>query len=295
VRDRFTRYIEQEKRYSHHSVKAYTSDLDQFTQYLESHYDIVQPEDADHFMIRSWLVFLIDESVSTRTINRKTSCLNSFYRFLIREKKILENPMLKVTPPKTGSYLPSFVKEHEMEHLLEEIDFGTGFTASRDKLIIEILYDTGMRLSELINLKTDKINLNSFSLKVIGKRNKERLIPITKNLACLMTEHNTLRREILQKHNKTSPYYIITGKGEQLYPKLVYRIVNKYLAYVSSNSKKSPHTLRHSFATNLLNNGADLNAVKELLGHSSLAATQIYTHTTIEKLKEIYKRAHPRA
>jgi integrase/recombinase XerC len=246
-------------------------------------------------MIRSWLVSLLNDSISTRTINRKITTLKSFYKYLLRENVIKTNPMLKVIAPKNASTLPSFVKEKDMDKLMGEINFNDDFSGCRDKLIIQFFYSTGMRLSELINLQLTDINLNILTVKVLGKRNKERIIPISNFLANSTKHYLQMRENLLDELNVKNAYLFITEKGKQSYPKLVYRIINKYLAYVSTNAKKSPHTLRHSFATSMLNHGADLNAVKELLGHASLAATQIYTHNTIEKLKNIYEHAHPRA
>ena len=204
--------------------------------------------------------------------------------------------MLKVISPKSSKLLPSFIKEAEMDQIDKRVDFGPGFNGLRDKLILEMFYTTGIRLSELINLKVSDVDLSSRTIKVLGKRSKERIVPITPSLSILISHYLVLRRETLLKSTEAiNPYIFITETGKQTYPKLVYRIVTKYLAYVSTNPKKNPHMLRHSFATSLLNHGADLNAVKEILGHSNLAATQIYTHNTIEKLKKIYKQAHPRA
>ena len=204
--------------------------------------------------------------------------------------------MLKVISPKSPKLLPSFIKEKEMDQLNDHVDFGAGFTGLRDKLILKMFYTTGIRLSELISLKISDVDLSNRTIKVLGKRLKERVVPITTSLSLSISQYLSLRQETLNKTGlDINPYLFITETGKQTYPKLVYRIVTKYLAYVSTNPKKNPHMLRHSFATSLLNHGADLNAVKEILGHSNLAATQIYTHNTIEKLKKIYKHAHPRA
>ncbi len=246
-------------------------------------------------MIRSWLVSLLNKSLSTKTINRKITTLKSFYKYLLRENVITANPMLKVIAPKNARALPSFVKEKDMDRLINEIEFSGDYKGCRDKLIIQFFYSTGMRLSELINLQLTDIDLDTLTLKVLGKRNKERIIPISKSLAIATNQYLQMRDQLMIDTNTENSFLFLSGKGKQSYPKLVYRIINKYLAYVSTNAKKSPHTLRHSFATSMLNHGADLNAVKELLGHTSLAATQIYTHNTIEKLKNVYEHAHPRA
>jgi len=295
VRDRFIRYIRFEKRYSGHTLKAYQGDLDQFENYLKNSYETITLESANHFMIRSWLVSLLDNSLNTKTINRKITTLKSFYKFLLRQNVIHENPMLKVVSPKNAKTLPSFIKENDMDRLIEEVKFDKSFQGYRDKLIIQLLYSTGIRLSELINLQLIDVNLGIMSIKVLGKRKKERLIPVSIFLIDVIRNYLPLRNQLLSELNSDCTYLIITNKGKQSYPKLVYRVVNKYLSYVSTISKKGPHTLRHSFATSMLNNGADLNAIKELLGHANLTATQIYTHNTINRLKQIYKHAHPRA
>jgi len=213
----------------------------------------------------------------------------------MRENVIQINPMLKVVAPKNAKTLPSFVKENDMDRLLSDIPFEDDFTGCRDKLILQVLYSTGIRLSELINIKLVDINFGSMVIKILGKRKKERLMPMSAWLKNAIKDYLILRDKLISESNTQCLYLFITEKGKQTYPKLVYRVVTKYLSYVSTNSKKSPHTLRHSFATSMLNYGADLNAVKELLGHASLTATQIYTHNTIDKLKDIYKHAHPRA
>ncbi len=295
VKDRFIRHIRFGKRYSGHTLKAYQNDLDQFEDYLINSYDAAYLESANHFMIRSWLVLLLGQSLNTKTINRKISTLKSFYKFLLRENVIHENPMLKVVSPKNAKTLPSFVKEKDMDRLVGEIKFDQNFQGYRDKLIIQLLYSTGIRLSELISLQLIDIDLGTMSIKVLGKRKKERLIPVSNYLIDVIGNYLPLRNKLLSGLNSDCTYLFITNKGKQSYPKLVYRVVNKYLSYVSTIPKKSPHTLRHSFATSMLNNGADLNAIKELLGHASLTATQIYTHNTINRLKQIYKHAHPRA
>ncbi len=294
--DRFINHIKFERRYSPNTIKAYQSDLNQFLLYLVNNYDIHDIECANHFNIRSWIVTLINESVLPRSINRKITTLKSFYKFVMRENVIHENPMLKIISPKSAKTLPSFIKETDMDRLDSEVDFGATFKGVRDKLILDIFYSTGIRLSEIITLKTDDVDFSNRAIKVLGKRSKERVVPITSFLGIAIRNYLAMRKIVSENNNQTeNPYLIVTETGKQTYPKLVYRVVNKYLAYVSTNPKKNPHTLRHSFATSMLNRGADLNAVKEILGHSNLAATQIYTHNTIEKLKKVYKQAHPRA
>lgn len=294
--DRFINHIKYARRLSANTIKAYQNDLTQFCDYLVKSYDITDVAQANHQNIRSWLVFLIDHSISPKSINRKITTLKSFYKYLIRENVIQENPMLKIISPKSPKLLPSFIKESDMDQLNLNVDFGADFSGIRDKLILDTFYSTGIRLSELINLKASDVDLSNQTIKVLGKRSKERIVPITQSLSISISQYLALRQLIMTENNlENNEYFFITKTGKQTYPKLVYRIVTKYLAYVSKNPKKNPHTLRHSFATSMLNHGADLNAVKEILGHSNLAATQIYTHNTIEKLKKIYKQAHPRA
>ena len=294
--DRFINHIKYARRLSANTIKAYQNDLTQFCDYLVKSYDITDVAQANHQNIRSWLVFLIDHSISPKSINRKITTLKSFYKYLIRENVIQENPMLKIISPKSPKLLPSFIKESDMDQLNLNVDFGADFSGIRDKLILDTFYSTGIRLSELINLKASDVDLSNQTIKVLGKRSKERIVPITQSLSISISQYLALRQLIMTENNlENNEYFFITKTGKQTYPKLVYRIVTKNLAYVSKNPKKNPHTLRHSFATSMLNHGADLNAVKEILGHSNLAATQIYTHNTIEKLKKIYKQAHPRA
>jgi len=296
VTDRFINHIKYARRLSANTIKAYQNDLTQFCDYLVKSYDITDVAQANHQNIRSWLVFLIDHSISPKSINRKITTLKSFYKYLIRENVIQENPMLKIISPKSPKLLPSFIKESDMDQLNLNVDFGADFSGIRDKLILDTFYSTGIRLSELINLKASDVDLSNQTIKVLGKRSKERIVPITQSLSISISQYLPLRQLIMTENNlENNEYFFITKTGKQTYPKLVYRIVTKNLAYVSKNPKKNPHTLRHSFATSMLNHGADLNAVKEILGHSNLAATQIYTHNTIEKLKKIYKQAHPRA
>ena len=292
--EKFIKYIQFEKRFSQNTIIAYTKDLSQFSTYILSVYQIREIEKSDFQVIRSWIVYLVGESVSSVTINRKLSALKSFFRYLLKEGVIRENPMLKIIAPKSNKRLPEFVGKDNMESLFRDIEFDEGFAGSRDKLIIEMLYFTGMRLSELINLKDTDIDIHSQRIKVLGKRNKERIIPFSLVLQNSIESYIKIREKDII-HVEQNPYFFVTQKGNKLYEKLVYRTVNSYLGKVSTLRKKSPHVLRHTFATHMLNNGADLNAIKELLGHANLAATQIYTHNTIDQLKSIYKQAHPRA
>lgn len=291
LQHKFIEYLEFEKRYSPHTVLAYKNDLLQFNSFLAETYQIDKLKQVDHQHIRSWIVALMEAELSPRSINRKLSCLKSYYKYMLKSGAVTKDPTIKVVMPKTSTKLPVFVEEPNMERLLDEEGFGEGFPALRNKLIIEILYATGIRLAELIHLKEQDVDLQQCSFKVLGKGNKERLIPFDLSLA------ETIGHYIDQKHIKFpgQDYLLLTDKGVKLYPKFVQRTVKKLLSLVTTVTKKSPHVLRHSFATHLSNNGADLNAIKELLGHASLAATQVYTHNTIEQLKKIYKQAHPKA
>jgi integrase/recombinase XerC len=295
VRQEFIHYITREKRYSKHTILSYDTDLKQFRDFLQEQFHICNFAEADHHIIRSWLVRLLESGITAKTINRKISCLKSFYKFLVRENHISVNPMLKVISPKTGTRVPEFVKESDMDLLLQEVDFGNDFTGVRNKLIFETFYSTGIRVSELINMKTEDINYTDQTIKIRGKRNKERMIPIPDYLVDSLKRYFVFRNTIQAKNSPPNPHVFITRRAKQIYHKLVYRVTNQYLSHVSTNTKKSPHTLRHSFATIMLNKGAELNSIKEMLGHSSLSATQVYTHNSIEKLKTIYKQAHPRA
>ena len=292
--DLFLAYIQFEKRFSKHTIKAYQSDLEQFQTYLFATYSIQQNAEITHQHIRSWIIALMQAGMTPRSINRKLSTLKSFFQFLIKKGKLEKDPMLKVTAPKTGKRLPVFVEERPLEVLFEEVQFGEDFEGVRDRLIMELLYQTGIRRSELIHLQISDIDFQGQAIKVLGKGNKERLIPINRDLRLQINNYLELRKQTFPDI-LTLGQLLLTKKGKPLYPKMVYNLVNKYLAIVTTQEKRSPHILRHSFATHLSNNGADLNAIKELLGHSSLAATQVYTHNSIERLKEIYQQAHPKA
>jgi integrase/recombinase XerC len=287
----FCDYLEHQKRYSKHTITAYLKDLTQFQSYLQSEFEIENFEEVKATFIRSWIVSLIEDGITTRTINRKISSIKSFYKHLLKNEIVTINPLAKVVTPKTSKRLPVFVGESEISVLLNEIEFDSDYEGVRDKLILELFYATGMRLSELIELKTTSIDLNNNTIKVLGKRNKERVIPIGNKPNQLIKEYLTERDNL----GSTETHLFLTKVGKKLYPKLVYGIVNSYLSKVTTASKKSPHVLRHTFATHMLNNGADLNTIKEILGHANLSATQVYTHNTIEKLKNIHKQAHPKA
>jgi integrase/recombinase XerC len=292
--DRFLDYIAFEKRYSKHTIDAYRSDLDQFIAFISHQYNLDNINKVDHQVVRSWIVSLMENGDSSRTVNRKITTLKTYFKFMIKEGLIAENPMSRVIAPKTSKRLPAFVEQESMENLFKDLDFGEGYPAVRDRMIMEIFYATGMRLSELIGIKDIDIDFVKNTIKVTGKRNKQRLIPFSNYLSDQLRGYIEMKRDAFSGGAQES-YLFLTEKGEQLYSRLVQRIVHHYLDQVTTISKRSPHVIRHTFATHMLNNGADLNAIKEILGHANLAATQVYTHNTIEKLKSIYKQAHPRA
>jgi integrase/recombinase XerC len=290
--ERFIRYLQFEKRFSPNTVTAYKKDLYQFSEFIIS----LEPNllSISHQQVRTWIVSLMDNGIEPKSINRKISTLRSFYKFLQREGLINSSPMLHVKAPKIPKRLPVVVTEQKMDSLLDaEHVFSDDFEGVRNRLILELLYGTGMRLSELVGLKNEDVNVYENQIKVLGKRNKERIIPISKVLAKLIADYQVLK--IHQQFDLKPLSLIVTNEGKAAYPKFIYRVVHSILSFISTQDKKSPHILRHSFATTLLNRGADLNAIKELLGHSSLAATQVYTHNSVEKLKSIYKQAHPKA
>jgi len=291
--DQFLQYLAHEKRLSPHTLTAYGKDLEQFAEFLEKTYNLKDLDKADFRMIRGWAVSLVEAELHHRSVNRKLATLRSFYGYLLRCKVIAANPTLRVSALKTDKPLPMFVEEKNLQLMFEEVTFADDFEGIRDKLVMELLYGTGMRLAELLTLRDNDLNFYDQTLKVLGKRSKERIIPIYKGLADLIKNYQSIKRENFPSADTN--VLILTNKGEPAYAVLIQRIVNKYLSAVTSLQKRSPHILRHTFATHLLNNGADLNSIKDLLGHSSLAATQVYTHNTIEKLKKIYKQAHPKA
>ena len=285
---KFINYLSFEKRSSVHTITSYSNDLGQFVLFLLDEYQIrTEISEVNFQIVRSWIASLLEQGVSPRTVNRKISTLKTYFKFLIREGIIHESPMSKVVSPKSKKRLPLFVEENQIESLLNEVEFDDGFIGERDKVIIELFYVTGIRLSELINIKILDINFDNNLVKVLGKRNKERLIPLSDRVLKEL-------RVFIEKY-KICNYLFTNLGGTKVYTKLVYRVVNRYIGKISSINKKSPHILRHTFATHMLNNGADINAIKELLGHANLSATQVYTHNTIEKLKSVYKQAHPRA
>ncbi len=289
----FLHFLRFEKRSSSHTISAYESDLSQFANFLEQECELNNPEEATFLLIRSWIVKMMEEGTGPRSINRKITTLRSFFKYLQRQGVVKSNPLTRIQGPKAPSRLPVFVEQDKMDKLLTDIEFGDDYEGKMKRLIVEVFYNTGMRLSELIELKIKNIDLYTASLKVLGKRNKERIIPLGKPLLELMKEYIEIRKE--SKADKSEELLFVNEKGKKLTRTFVYRAINFYLGLVTTLEKKSPHVLRHTFATHMLNNGADLNAIKELLGHANLSATQIYTHNSIEKLKNIHKQAHPKA
>jgi integrase/recombinase XerC len=292
-KESFLQYLQIEKRYSLHTVRSYLNDLDQFYSFLLSHDLSSDPVLITSHDIRAWIVSMIDNSYSTVSVHRKISCLRVFFRYLRKEGIVKTDPLEKVVLPKRKKNLPVFVEEESLNKLLDNYNFGDGFTGIKNRTIIEMLYLTGMRRSELIGLRNIDVDLLEGSVKVTGKRNKQRIIPLVKPFIQRLQEYINVRDEAFETGSDS--WFFITEKGKKLYDKYVYNTVNSYLAIVTTIEKKSPHILRHTFATHLLNHGADLNSIKELLGHANLSATQIYTHNSFEKLRKIYKQAHPRA
>ena len=291
----FLKYLSFEKRSSQHTVTAYEEDLNQLSGFLDETFEIEDFSEVKHPHLRNWIIHLMESGIAPVSINRKIACLKSFFKFLLAREFIEVNPTSRLRPLKTEKRLPNFVKTTEMEELLKLPVFeGNDFPELRDRLIIELLYGTGIRLSELLGLKYNDINFFDDSIKVLGKRNKERVIPIPGSIVKLI--RNYAEKAIEELGEKTKDHSLImTDRGKEVYPMFVYRTVKKYIGQVSTLTKRSPHVLRHTFATHLLDKGADLNAVKDLLGHTSLAATQVYTHNSLEKLKSAFDQAHPKA
>jgi len=289
----FTNYLQYEKRASSHTIVSYSTDLEQFFKYTKEAFEVDELLQIDSSIIRTWIMTLLENDISTRSINRKISTLKSFFNYHLRLGHIQKSPMLQVSSPKIAKRLPEFVSQEDMEHLFSSELFENNFEGCRDQAILELFYATGMRLSELINIKKEDIDFYENSVKVLGKRNKERIIPFTPTAKEALKRYLSMLAE--QSASNKNCFIFVTLTGRKLYPKAVYTIVRKYLDMVTTIDKRSPHVIRHTFATHLLNNGADINAIKEILGHANLAATQIYTHNSIEKLKSIHKQSHPRA
>lgn len=289
----FLKYLQYEKRVSKHTLTAYQSDLDQFQAFIQEVFPDHSPETADYGIVRSWIIQLVDSGIKAASVNRKIASLKTFYKFLMRQEVIKKNPMTKIRVLKTQKRLPSFVKESEMINLLDAVEFEDTLDGWRDRLILELFYSTGIRLSELITLKEVQVDATNHTIKVLGKRNKERLIPFPKSIVSIYKNYRQIRNKEVEIKNHG--YVFVTDSGDPCYPMMVYRIVKRYLKENTNTEKKSPHVLRHTYATHLLNKGAEINAVKDLLGHSSLAATQVYTHNSMEKIKKAYDQAHPKA
>ena len=291
--DSFLEYLKFEKRYSPHTIRAYQDDLSFFFNYLLIEYADLSIREIKPVFIRSWLAKQKEKGASAKTINRRISTLKSFFKFQLRQEVIEVSPMTTIISPKQGKRLPAYVEQRDTEVLFQHVEFPPTWEGLMNKMIMELLYCTGMRLSELISLKETQVDLFKSNLKILGKGNKERLIPLS--LEMKKNIEYFLKEKYLQFKEPAFEFLLVNEKGKKLYPKYVQLVVKKYLSLITTIEKKSPHVLRHTFATHLMNNGAELNAVKELLGHSSLAATQVYTHNTIEKLKNIHKKAHPKA
>ncbi len=288
----FTDYLLLEKKYSPHTVAAYTKDLERFFDFITNQYELVSLLSVNYSMVRSWIVYLVDTGISNSSINRKISSLKTYYKFLLKTSQISETPLAKHRALKVAKKVQIPFSQTEVEDVLELFDQANDFETLRDKLIVELFYSTGMRRAELIGLRLSDVSEIQKTIKVLGKRNKERIIPLLPSVLITIARYKIFREALpcLVASNKL----LLTSKGNPIYETLVYRVITRYFSETSLKVKKSPHILRHSFATHLLNQGAELNAVKELLGHASLASTQVYTHNSIDTLKQVYKNAHPR-
>ena len=291
MKDSFIKFLRQERRLSIHTIISYEADLKQFQSFFSDYSSNQKIETADKRAIRSWVVELSLKNLSPKSINRKIATLKSFFKFLIKREVIKVNPTANINSLKTDQKIPNFIKEKDINYLFDNLKVENNFEGQRDLLILELLYGTGIRISELINLKTKNINITKKEIKVLGKRNKERIIPIHDHILYQIDRFTNKKNDIISDQE----YLLCTKKGDQLYPMLIYRIVKKHLSSLINSKQYNPHLLRHTFATHILNKGGDLNSIKDLLGHESLAATQIYTHNSIEKLKETFKASHPRA
>ena len=289
---RFSDHLKFEKRYSAHTVRSYHDDLTQFNDYLETQFGGMKLRDISAPVVRSWLASMKQHKMTARTITRKISTLKSFYKFMMRSGVVAKSPMTGIVSPKLAKKLPSYVEEKQLKTLFRDVEFEDDWNGYTAKVAIRMLDQLGIRLSELVNCREAQVDHANRQVKILGKGNKERIIPVGKELLKLLKDYAGKKRQVFEQPEKT--YLLVTGKGKKLYPKYIDRLTHDYLELVTTIEKKSPHVLRHSFATHLMNNGAELNAVKDLLGHASLAATQVYTHNTIEKLRNVHKRAHPR-
>lgn len=290
--DSFFDYLQYERNYSEETIKSYREDLRQFEEFAREEIGDSAPSEVKAELVREWIVSLMDRRYTSTSINRKLSSLRSFYKFLLRKGEVAVNPLQKITGPKNKKPLPAFLRESDMDRLLDEVDFGEGFKGCRDHMIIEMFYATGVRLSELIGLDNKDVDFSSSLIKVTGKRNKQRLIPFGEELKIAMTEYVDVRNEAVPVRTDA---FFVRENGERLSRSIVENLVKRNLSKVVTLKKRSPHVLRHTFATTMLNHDAELGAIKELLGHESLATTEVYTHTTFEELKKVYNQAHPRA
>jgi len=290
----FVDYLKFEKRYSAHTIRSYHDDLVQFCSFLDKQFGSIKLKEISQSFVRSWLASLKDEDITARTLNRKISTLKSFFKYQLKNGAIENTPMFNITSPKISKRLPVFIKEKDLEDLTKTLKTNSeDWNGLNTKMLITIFYSTGMRLSELINMKERQIDFSRRQLKILGKGNKERIIPAGEELLGMLKEYINEKRKVFEKADDV---FLVSSKGKKIYPKYAYNLVRNILSEeVKTLDKKSPHVLRHTFATHLMNNGANLDAVKELLGHASLASTQVYTHNTIEKLKNVYKKAHPKA
>ncbi|WP_394767906.1 tyrosine-type recombinase/integrase [Ferruginibacter sp.] len=286
-------YLKFQKRYSQHTIISYQNDLTSFFDFIETQFAIQSLNEINASFARSWLASLKEKGIESKSINRKISTLKSFFKYQLKKGVIPTSPMATIVSTKVKKRLPQFVAENDINTLFNYMEFPDNWNGKTHRLMFHLLYNTGIRQAELINLKEAHIDTGNSTIKVLGKGNKERILPVSNELTQLIKKYVTDKQTELVLGDRE--ILLVSEKGKKLYPKYVYTVVKKYLAAVTTIDKKSPHVLRHTFATHLMNNGADINAVKELLGHSSLAATQIYTHNTIEKLKEVYKKAHPKA
>ena len=292
MRESFLKYLQFEKRVSLHTIKSYKNDLNQFFEFYKNYAKIDNLKEVDKRAIRSWVIELSLKNLSNRTINRKIASLKSFFKFLIQRKITIINPTSNIHALKTNQPLPHFIKEKDIKYLFDNITFKNDFNGNRDLLILELLYGTGIRISELINLKTKDLDNHKEEIKVLGKRGKERIIPLNNSAFAQTIKYEKFKEKLNYKNKE---YLLCTEKGEKIYPMLISRVVKNNLSSLINSEKYNPHLLRHTFATHILNKGADLNSIKELLGHESLAATQVYTHNSIEKLKETFRKSHPKA